>query len=238
MHLGRGERARADVARRTFQRCAVGSLLPGRSLRSHWAYERGRVLVAAGRFRDARRAFLLALAASYGSARIDFARLLLQPAAGTPDPRRALALYREAWKDGIAISAFDMGRLYEDGIRRNGPQGGVLLAADRSQAWSWYAKAANADEPNGLARFGARYDQSAYLAQDGAKRRGFLLAAFRAYAAAAERARIEGWPEDASRDWRYRRASLARLLAQAGMMHEVAEAYDQVRDRAVGRLQP
>jgi WD40 repeat protein/serine/threonine protein kinase/TPR repeat protein len=203
-----------------------------------WAYEHGRVLVTAGRFRDAERAFQQALAASYGSARIDLARLLLQPAAGTSDPQRALALYREAWKNGIAIAAFDLGRLYEQGIDREGPQGGVLLAADRSQAWSWYAKAASADEPNALGRFGARYDESAYLSQDGAKRREYLLEAFRAYAAAAERARTEGWPEDASRDWRYRRASLARLLAQAGMMREVAKAYDQVRDRSAAQLQP
>jgi WD40 repeat protein/tRNA A-37 threonylcarbamoyl transferase component Bud32/TPR repeat protein len=203
-----------------------------------WAYEDGRVLVTAGRFRDAQRAFEQALSASYGSARIDLARLLLLPAAGIFDPRRALELYQEAWKDGIAISAFDMGRLYEKGIEDHGPAGGVLLAADRSQAWSWYAEAANADEPDALGRFGARYDESAFLAQDAAKRREYLLQAFRAYAAAAESARIEGWPEDASRDWRYRRASLARLLAQAGMMHEVAEAYDQVRDSAVGRLQP
>jgi WD40 repeat protein/TPR repeat protein len=203
-----------------------------------WAYEYGRALVAAGKYDDAQRAFRQALAASYGSARIDLARLLLQPGAGPPDPDQALALYREAWKDGIAVSAFDMGRLYENGIRRNGPRGGLLLAADRSQAWSWYTKAASENEPNALGRFGARYDESAYLAQDAAKRHAYLLDAFRAYAAAAERARIEGWPEDASRDWRYRRASLARLLAQAGMMHEVADAYDQVRDGAVERLQP
>jgi WD40 repeat protein/serine/threonine protein kinase len=203
-----------------------------------WAYEHGRVLVTAGRFHEAQRAFEQALAASYSSARIDLARLLLQPAAGAFDPQRALTLYQEAWKDGIAISGFDLGRLYEAGVKRDGPQGGVLMAADRSLAWSWYAKAANADEPNALGRFGARYDESAYLSQVGAKRREYLLEAFRAYAAAAERARIEGWPDDASRDWRYRRASLARLLAQAGMMREVAQAYDQVRDRAVAQLQP
>ena len=58
-----------------------------------------------------------------------------------------------------------------------------------------------------------------------------LLASFHFYAAAAERARLEDWPDDAWRDWRLRRASLARVLALAGMMREVAEEYTRVRTR-------
>jgi hypothetical protein len=58
-----------------------------------------------------------------------------------------------------------------------------------------------------------------------------LLASFHFYAAAAERARTEDWPDDEWRDWRYRRASLARVLALAGMMQEVAQEYARVRTR-------
>jgi len=56
-----------------------------------------------------------------------------------------------------------------------------------------------------------------------------LLESFKYYAAAAQRARAEDWPDDAWRDWRYRRASVARILAREGMMQEIAEAYDGIR---------
>jgi hypothetical protein len=55
-----------------------------------------------------------------------------------------------------------------------------------------------------------------------------LLQAFRLYAAAAERAHKEDWPDDAWKHWRYRRASLARLLAQDGLMQQVADGYREV----------
>jgi hypothetical protein len=41
----------------------------------------------------------------------------------------------------------------------------------------------------------------------------------------SERARRQEWPDDAWKTWRYRRASLARVLARRGMMREVAQAY-------------
>jgi hypothetical protein len=65
-----------------------------------------------------------------------------------------------------------------------------------------------------------------------------LLGAFRYYAAAAERARIEDWPEEVSKKWRYYRASLARVLARRGMMEEVADAYDAVRNHKAQRAAP
>jgi hypothetical protein len=61
-----------------------------------------------------------------------------------------------------------------------------LLPIDQPHAWIWYRSAADAGEPNALARF-------------------------------AEKA-----------TWRYRRATLARLLARAGMMRAVADAYAKV----------
>jgi hypothetical protein len=57
------------------------------------------------------------------------------------------------------------------------------------------------------------------------KRNAQLLQAFTFYAAAAQRAREEDWPDGAWQNWRYRRATLARLLANAGLMQEVADAY-------------
>jgi hypothetical protein len=58
-----------------------------------------------------------------------------------------------------------------------------------------------------------------------------LLQAFRLYAAAAERAYKENWPDDAWKHWRYRRASLARILAQQGMMQQVADTYAATLDK-------
>jgi hypothetical protein len=52
-----------------------------------------------------------------------------------------------------------------------------------------------------------------------------MLRAFTLYAAAAERAREEDWPDEGWNHWRYRRATLARLLASAGMMQPAADAY-------------
>jgi hypothetical protein len=52
-----------------------------------------------------------------------------------------------------------------------------------------------------------------------------LLQAFAGYAAAADDAQRQHWPDDAWRYWRHRRASLARVLAQDDLMQQVAEAY-------------
>ena len=62
-------------------------------------------------------------------------------------------------------------------------------------------------------------------------RQARMLDAFELYAAAAERARLEDWPAELWRDWRYRRASIARLLARDGEMLAVAERYDEVHRR-------
>jgi hypothetical protein len=44
------------------------------------------------------------------------------------------------------------------------------------------------------------------------------------------------WPDGAWKAWRYRRATLARLLANTGMMKQVADAYGAVLDK--GAPQP
>jgi TPR repeat protein len=186
-------------------------------------YQHGRALMAGGDWSAARRDLEQAVARGYASARIDLALLLLQPAGGMLDPAKAVALDETAWNDGVRVAAFELGRLYERGVPLAGAQSGFLVAPDPARAWSWYQRAADAGEPNALARFAEREDSRASAVGP------TLLAAFKYYAAAAERARQEDWPTETWRDWRYRRASLARILAHAGMTGEVVRVYEAVR---------
>jgi TPR repeat protein len=126
----------------------------------------------------------------------------------------------------VTIAAFHPGSLYEHGV---GPIGKYALAPEEKRGWLWYQKAADAGEPNALARFGERDDGTAFSMEDLEKRKSFWLSSFKYYATAAERARIEDWPDDAWRSGRYRRASLARLLARERMEQQVAEAYGRPR---------
>jgi hypothetical protein len=59
-----------------------------------------------------------------------------------------------------------------------------------------------------------------------------LLRAFSRYASASERAKKADWPDEEWRYWRYRRATLARLLARAGLMQDVADAFAEVKKHA------
>jgi WD40 repeat protein/class 3 adenylate cyclase len=87
---------------------------------------------------------------------------------------------------------------------------------------------ARTGEPDTLGRLARREEVSAIGQPSTSKRDALLLMAFRDFAAAAARAQAEGWPDDAWRHWRYRRATLARLLARDGMMQQVADAYARV----------
>jgi hypothetical protein len=192
-------------------------------------YQRGRAQLAAGNFAEARHDFEDAVARNYRSARVDLGMLLAQPASAMTDTQRAISLYEHAWSAGVARAAFELGRLYE--------HGGAAQARDKSsgsdeaRAWLWYRRAADAGEPSALARFAEKADEAALSANSAAERRSRFLEAFEFYATAADRAWAERWPDDAWRDWRYRRASLARLLAREGLMREVAHVYDGVRAR-------
>jgi hypothetical protein len=94
----------------------------------------------------------------------------------------------------------------------------------------------NAGEPNAIARFAERDEANAAMESDRSKRDGLLLRAFGFYAAAAERAYEEDWPDVAWQDWRHRRASLARLLAERDMMQQVADAYSSLlNQRPLGK---
>ena len=187
--------------------------------------------MASGNLRGARRNFEEALADGYRAAGVELALLLSQPSAETTDVSRAVSLYEQGWHDGVTVAAFELGSLYEQGVRRSGSKDEYLLAPDKSRAWSWFQKGAHAGEPQALAHLAEKADEVAFFESDPVKRKAYLLESFKYYAAAAERARTEDWPDDAWRNWRYRRASLARLLAREGMMQEVADAYGDVRRR-------
>jgi eukaryotic-like serine/threonine-protein kinase len=183
-----------------------------------WVYEHGRALMATGDFPGARHAFERAIDGRYRAARVDLAMLLVQGSDGKVDVPRAVSLYERAWKDGVTIAAFQLGRLYES-------------AVDASSAWTWYERGAKAGEPNSLARLAERDALVAFTQVSAAARRSYLMESFKYYAAAAERARNEDWPDDIWVAWRYRRASLARILEREGMMQQVGDAYAAVRKK-------
>jgi len=216
----------ADVANSA---CSLEIAESGNSARI--VYERGRALLAKHDPAGAKRQFELAVSANYRAARVDLANLLVAPAAGYLDPGRALSLYAQAWDSGVQIAAFKVGELYEHGVHGSDPAGNNLLAPDPSKAWLWYQKGADAGEPNALARFAERDEAKALADASQQSSDTLLLQAFKFYAASAERAHDEDWPDDAWRNWRYRRASLARILAREGMMQQVADAYHVIREK-------
>jgi TPR repeat protein len=195
---------------------AIKACTPKQTTDARIVYQHGRALLANGDIPGATREFQNALSQGHRAAAVDLAKVLM-PA----NPRQAIQLYERAWNNGISIAAFSLATLYETGIRHGDND---LLAPDRALAWAWYQKAADGGEPNALARFAQRAEADT---RDPAQQ----LEAFEYYAAACERARNEDWPDDSWRDWRYRRAYLARLLAHQGKMVEVAERYAAVRTK-------
>jgi WD40 repeat protein len=209
--------------------CTADISKPAHSARSD--YQMGRALLAKGDTPAARRQFELAASTGYRAARIDLADLQLDASAGTLDPGRAKSLYEAAWQDGVHIAGFKLGQLYELGVQVGDTPTGTGFQPNASKAWYWYQQAADTGEPNALARFGERDEKNALAEYDARRRNAILLRAFGYYAAAAERAHNENWPDDAWKNWRYRRASLARVLARDGLMQQVADAYQTVRDK-------
>jgi TPR repeat protein len=117
----------------------------------------------------------------------------------------------------VPIAAFRLGHYYE--------YSAAIATQNATKAWRWYQQGANTGEPSALARLAEREESNALAEPDPGSRRTQWLQAFRLYAAAAERARLENWPDDAWKAWRQRRASLARVLAREGLMRQVADAY-------------
>jgi WD40 repeat protein len=223
----------ADIAVPACAESRVGSNKMARS-----TYQHGRALMAKGDFSAAKRDFERALAADYRAASIDLGMLLSRPSSGMLDVPRTISLYEQAWKGGVTVAAFELGTLYEHGVHKVDNEGSYLLAPDRAKAWTWYQKGAQAGEPGALARFGENEDRAVPAAESPSGRSAHLLNAFRYYASAAERARLEDWPDAAWRDWRYRQASIARVVAREGMMEQVADVYNGVLKQDAARPTP
>ena len=215
----------ADVATSACAQVAKGGDSP------RLAYQKGRALLAGQDVPGAKRQFELAVSKGYRAARVDLANLLMDSSAGMPDPNRAALLYEQAWQGGVPVAAFALGQLYENGVRGPEAASTVVRPTNVSKAWLWYQKGADAGEPNALARFAERDESNAIAEADPHKRDALLLQAFSYYSAATERAHDEDWPQDAWRHWRYRRATLARLLAREGLMPQVAHAYQAQHDK-------
>jgi WD40 repeat protein/serine/threonine protein kinase len=215
-----------DAASQACKSAEGGSDRPGRLL-----YQRGRVLMSGGDLVGAARNFERALALGYPAAAVDLARLLSRPSVKMLDVARAVSLYEKAWTQGVTIAAFELGGLYERGVRQDGRTDAYLLNRDNALAWNWYHKGSEQGEPNSLARFGEKEDEDAAASRTDYERNAHLVQAFRNYAAASERARLEAWPDDAWSEWRYRRAAIARQLADAGMVERVAAEYNSTRKR-------
>ena len=198
-------------------------------------YERGRARWASGDSRSARHDFETALHQGYRAAAIDLARTLLQRPAAAPDLQQAVSLLQRAWHARVSIAAFELAELYAHGVRRADGAAGYWLTPDSAQASAWYQRGAGAGDPDSLSRLGEHEEEIALRDPDPVDSVTHRLGAFRYYAAAAERARREDWPDDAWKSWRYRRASLARRLAREGLMKQVAQVYDGVSSDA-GRL--
>ena len=197
-----------------------------RSDRAHFEY--GRALAAQGHETAARDEFERALTRGYRGAAIDLARLLSQQPASQSDVEHAISLLEQALRQGVVVAAFELGRLYEQGVRAAAADGTSWLPADQELAWQWYRRGADLSEPSSLARYGESEEQAARAVSDAGDRHRHRLEAFRYYATASERARREAWPDEAWRNWRLHRASLARLLAFEGGMPEVAATYSQL----------
>jgi len=156
---------------------------------------------------------------------MDLALLLVDPAKKMVDPPRAISLLEVAWKSGIAMAAYELGTLYENGVPADATARG--LSEDGVKASFWYNEATNRLEPHALARAAQRTEYQG-LAGPPAEANARFLQAFTLYSRAIQQAKMQAWPDTTWRGWRYRRSTLARVLAAAGMMPEVASAYQRV----------
>ena len=202
---------------------------------AQWHYLSGRALLAKSDSDGARSRFESAISEGYRAAYIDLADLLADPAIGVHDGLHAVSLYEQAWERHVPIAAYRLGRLYESGIPDTKAVGKYLLASDASKAWIWYQKGADAGEPTALGRLAQREEGAALEHQGHQVNYTNLLGAFGLYARAAEHAHAESWPDEAWEAWRYRRATLARVLALNNMMQQVADEYKAARDEVTPR---
>jgi WD40 repeat protein/TPR repeat protein len=182
-------------------------------------YETGRSLVAQNDIAGAARAFEQAISRGYRVAGVDLGDALQQSESKPVDLTRIANIYRQAWNDGVAMAGFRLGRMAE--AQSTAP-------SDQETAWLWYKRAAAMGQPDAIARLGRRSEDLALIEATPDKRYADLLEALSLYSKAAAIAEAESWPDEAWRQWRYRRSDLARYLAREGMMRQVADAFRNV----------
>ena len=194
-------------------------------------YQRGRALIAGHDMGRARQELEAALSKGYTPAGVDLAALLSRSDYSDLDLGRAITLYETSWERGLSIAAFELGILYEKGMVQPNGKGSMLLAPDVANSWRWNQRAADAGEPHALARIAQAREAAAVFEDNPDKKTALLLESFQFYAAAVQSAIANDWPDSVWNNWRYRRASLARLLARGGKMQEVAQLYTNVTER-------
>ncbi len=196
----------------------------GESRDGRQLYQAGRGYLAKGDFPRAKSALETALADGYRVAGIDLGDALMEVKAEFYSPTSAVVEYERAWNAGVPIAAIRLGELYEHGAP--GRPGAVAdVAPDQEKARAWYEKGERAGDPHAIGRAAAQMEDKALTDTSAEARDANLLAAFRMYAIAAQKASNAEWPDDAWKHWRYRRSSLARFLAREGQMQAVAEHF-------------
>ena len=183
---------------------------------SRVTYQRGRARLAAADFSGAQKDLEFALQSGYPSAAVDLAYLLSQADYPDRDEPRAIKLYEQAWRQGVHIAAFMLGKLYEEGSAR--PDSAAL-------AQTWYRRASNEGDPSALARLGELAEEKASKISDVTTSRHELVESFRLYSAALINAERQGEVPSSVMIWRARGASLARQLAKMGLTEAVAATY-------------
>jgi hypothetical protein len=159
----------------------------------------------------------------YRAACVDLADLLLLNASNEADATKIVTLYKRGWQHGVRIAGFGLAQMEEER---------VIAGHIKEDPWTWYRRAADTDQPNAIARFARRSEERAVIETVPERRLDELLEAFSLYAKAAAVAEADAWPDDAWRHWRYRRSTLARVLARDGLMQDVAIAYRKAREES------
>jgi WD40 repeat protein len=191
---------------------AIAACSPGKQVgalpEGEQDYLQGRALWAAGRSREAQSKFDAAWRAGYAAAGVDAALLRLDQERTDAARAGARSQLNQAWDKGVARAETELARL--DGGNAEGE--------------AWLRKAEAAGDPGAFALEGEWEDQQLLTIHDEFAQRPHLLASLNAYRQAVQIGDAAGWPEQTVRDWRFRRATLARMLAQRQQMHDAVRA--------------
>jgi hypothetical protein len=170
-------------------------------------YLQGRALRAAGKTREAQSKFDEAWRKGYAASGVDAALLRIEQDHTRSVLESARSQLKQAWDKGVARAGTELARL----------DGGT------AEGESWLRKAEAAGDPSAYALEGEWKDQRLLATHSDAEQLPQLLAGLKAYRQAAQLGETAGWPELTVRDWRFRRATLARMLAQRQKMHEAVQ---------------